>query len=504
MLLIIIDGWTPRLLGPALERGELPVLGELASRGVLALDALSIFPSITPAATASIMTGEYPAAHGIAGMSWWNASTDEVSYFGDDVRTVLRRGAGDFVRDFLLRLNGDRLQAPTIFQLVERNGRRAACFNHLIFRGDVAHEVSPPWLLQWLPGVNEQLTIQGPSTLCLGDLVSTSPRRALDAPGGVFNRFGLDDAGTEAFLRDVPSASALPDFSVAYFADYDFDSHNDGPQEAMATLKRLDRRLGAIFDHWGGLDQVLDDTAIVMTADHGHSVIGGNGEAALDLDPLLSGYRRGNPATGWRDGDELLVCPNMRSAEVFHRFDGDGRVRQLAADMLRDDRVDQVTWRDALEDGRDRFHVMTADRGSLSFQQAASGAPAVVDEYGGSWKLSGDAKALDLAVDGDSVRFGIYPNALERIANGIAYPNLGRLWVTARPGYEFAMAGQSVHTGAGSHGTLHDHDSRVPLLIAGGSNARPFTGTPRIVDVVPICAEMLKISFHWAPGDPRR
>jgi arylsulfatase A-like enzyme len=319
----------------------------------------------------------------------------------------------------------------------------------------------------------------------------------------MLNRFGLDDAGTEAFLRAVPSAAALPDLSVAYFADYDFDSHSDGPREALATLTRLDQRLGAVFDHWGGLDRVLDETAVVMTADHGHSVVGGDGEAAIDLDPLLSGYRRGNPATGWREGDELLVCPNMRSTEVFHHFDDDQRVRQLAAAMLRDERVDQVTWRQAYDDGRDRFHVMTADRGSCTFRQAAQDGPAVVDEYGGRWELSGDEQALDLVVEGGRVRFGIYPNALERIANGIANPNLGRLWVTARPGYEFAMAGQSVHKGAGSHGTLHEHDSRVPLLIAGAAKARPFSGTPRIVDVVPLCAGMLGIPFRWAPGDGR-
>jgi predicted AlkP superfamily pyrophosphatase or phosphodiesterase len=103
VLLIVVDGCTSRELGSALDRGELPLLAELAERGVLDLECLSIFPSITPAATASIVTGRYPSAHGIAGMSWLNPTTQRISYFSDDVWTVLARGAGDFLEGFLLR-----------------------------------------------------------------------------------------------------------------------------------------------------------------------------------------------------------------------------------------------------------------------------------------------------------------------------------------------------------------------------------------------------------------
>ena len=79
VLLIVIDGCTPTVLGPAIERGDLPLFAELTAGGRLALDCVSIFPSITPAATASIVTGQYPAGHGISGMSWWNPNTGEVS-----------------------------------------------------------------------------------------------------------------------------------------------------------------------------------------------------------------------------------------------------------------------------------------------------------------------------------------------------------------------------------------------------------------------------------------
>src|SRR5690606_9286290 len=103
---------------------------------------VSIFPSITPAATASLVTGHYPARHGIVGMSWWSEASGEIAYFGDDVWTIAKQGFGDFLCGFLLKLNGERIQAPTMFQLVERQGQRSASFNYLIFKGDVAHEIS--------------------------------------------------------------------------------------------------------------------------------------------------------------------------------------------------------------------------------------------------------------------------------------------------------------------------------------------------------------------------
>lgn len=503
VLLLVVDGCTSRILGPALDDGRLPTLAELARRGTLDLNCLSIFPSITPAATASIVTGHYPARHGIAGMSWWNPASRSVSYLGDDVRTILQRGIGDFLSGFLNHLNGDRLQAPTFFQIVERHQRRAACFNHLIFRGDVAHEVSPPLLLRLPPSVSSRITVYGPSWLCLGDFVSHTGPHDLSASGGMFNRYGMDDQGTEQFLKDLPDASALPDFTVAYFADYDFDSHENGPVASLETLERLDGRLAGIFEHWGGLDRVLADTCVMLTADHSHSDVAGDDSAAIVLDDVLGGYQLADPAVGWQDNDDLLVCPNMRAAEVFLRADSAETVPGLCATLLEEPRVDHVLWRTA-GDGADEFHVATRDRGALRFRRAPTArSGSMGDEYGGCWEASGDLSALDAHVEDGRVRYGDYPNALERIANGIDHPRGGRLWVTARPGHEFNAPGQSVHHAAGSHGTLHALDSVVPLLITGQPADAVPTATSRIVDVVPWCARLLGIPFEFQPGDSR-
>ena len=43
-----------------------------------------------------------------------------VAYYGDDFWVIAKKGFGAFIRDCLVRLNGDRLKVPTLFELIER------------------------------------------------------------------------------------------------------------------------------------------------------------------------------------------------------------------------------------------------------------------------------------------------------------------------------------------------------------------------------------------------
>src|ERR671912_335872 len=147
VLLIVVDAATPHVVCPAVRTRRLPVLHQLAEAGTMHERSASIFPSITPAATTTIATGAYPAEHGIAGASWFDEQRQEVAYYGDDFWVIAREGFGAFIEDFLLRLNGDRLRAPTMFQMMERAGRHAASLNYLVFKGDRLHDVRVPGVI---------------------------------------------------------------------------------------------------------------------------------------------------------------------------------------------------------------------------------------------------------------------------------------------------------------------------------------------------------------------
>ncbi|MGE0444797.1 MAG: alkaline phosphatase family protein [Vicinamibacterales bacterium] len=273
VLLVVIDAASPRVVCPAVQTGRLPNLKRLADAGDMHQASTTIFPSITPAATTSIITGVYPAQHGIAGAAWYDQARGEIAYYGDDFWVIAREGFGEFLRDFLVRLNGDRLTSPTLFETVEQAGRKAACLNYLVHRGLHTHEVHVPWLLSMLPGVPFTESVLGPTTLSLGNFVTgRTPRRHkhLHEKAGVLHRFGMDDEATATLLCELVEAGGMPDFTVAYFADNDFKSHAAGPHAALPSVERVDQALGAMFDADGGFDAFMRDTCVIVTSDHGH------------------------------------------------------------------------------------------------------------------------------------------------------------------------------------------------------------------------------------------
>lgn len=492
VLLIVIDAATPHVVCPAVATGRLPTLQQLARAGRMHEASVSIFPSITPAATSSIITGCYPAQHGIAGASWYDEASEEVAYYGDDFWVIAREGFGPFVRDFLLRLNGDRLKAPTLFQSAERAGLKATCLNYLVFKGDHRHEVDVPAWLSMLPGVSPREVVQGPSVLALGDFVVTpSPRgRSLSGRSGILHRFGMDDSATGKLLAEL-AEEGFPDFTVAYFADNDFKSHDVGPFEALPVIGEVDRMLGAAFDAGGGLARVLEDVCVIVTSDHGHcDVLADQDAAVIRLDQLLGTWRQARLGKPWQDDDELMICPNMRAAQLYVHAPTPAAVEAIAAAMLADPRVDQVLWRASLTGGDADAYTAVSDRGRLEFRRAGEG-PGARDAFGTRWAYTGDRAVLGLDEQDGELESYEYPNPFERIAGVLDLEKSGEMWVTARPGCEFELPGGSAHAGGASHGALHRLDSLSPVIIAGPPGRPHLPRDMRLVDIAGLCRRAL-------------
>lgn len=449
--------------------------------------SVSIFPSITPAATAAIITGAYPAENGIVGAAWFDKSAGQVAYYGDDMWVAAREGFGTFLRDFLVRLNGDRLRVPTLFERVEASGRRAACFNYLVYRGREEHRVDIPWLLSVLPGAPLTEVVRGPSTLYLGDFVTDGRERPrIRAPYGPLHRFGMDDAATAAFLCEAAAAGALPEFTVAYFADNDYRSHEVGPHAALPVLDKVDAALGEVFEAAGGLDRFLSTTAVIVTSDHGHCEIGDDEEkAAIRLNDVLSEFPQATLGQPWRERDEILICPNMRAAQIYLRHPA--RLPCVVRAARADPRIDQVIWR-GIGHGETRPYHVETPRGALTFRRGAGSGTGVRDAHGNAWTVEGECAALDLAVTDGCVESTDYPNALERIAGALDADDSGEVWVTATPGCEFAAQGGKPHIGGASHGALHALDSLSPVIATGPVR---LPRSMRSVDLASICLDLM-------------
>jgi hypothetical protein len=504
VLLVVIDAASPRVVCPAIQTARLPNLEQVADAGSMHQGVVTIFPSITPAATASIATGAYPAEHGIAGASWYDETRNEVAYYGDDLWVIAKQGFGAFLRDFLVRLNGDRLTAPTLFEMVERSGRRAACVNYLVYRGRVPHEVNVPWLMALLPGVPVTETVYGPSLLCLGDFITTcTPRGKVEDAGGLLHRFGMDDASSAAMLCELAADDALGDFTLAYFADNDYRSHEVGPHAALPVIERVDEALGKMFDAAGGFERFIRDTCVIVTSDHGHcEVLANADEAVIRLDAVLGEFRQADIGRAWGEADEILICPNMRAAQVYVRGSSGALVDRMTRAALADPRVDLALWHQRLTPGAGEAYVVDTRRGRLEFWRGADGPSSARDAFGTEWSWCGEREALRLEVDGGRVDSTEYPNAFERIAGALDAANSGELWLTARPGCEFEVPGGTAHVGGASHGALHALDS-LSIAVVGGASAPRLPRVMRSVDVAPLCMELLGLPMRYRVGDPR-
>lgn len=505
VLLLVIDALASRVVEPAMAEGRLPHLRSLAERGYCNWNSTAIFPSITPAATAALIAGGYPAETGIAGAYFYDRREDHLHYYGDDTWAIMREGFARYFEDFLVRLNRDQLRLDTAYQVVERAGLSAASLNYLWFRGDTAHRAKIPWILRLWPGVSFSKTVYGPKNLSLGDLVSTRLKATggrLSGTGGLLHRFGFTDEATAEALVLLIREGELPAFTTAYFPDNDFVSHDAGPQEALHTVEGVDAALGQVLDALGGLDRALESLAVLVTGDHAQSDLPLDaGETGIRLDKVLRDYTIVPAGREWRDGDELMICPNMRAAQVYLRPDYWLRREEIVARLLDDPRIDQVIWRQAADAaGPRRFRVATGRQAPLDFWPATSGEDSARDEYGGQWSWRGDLGAVDgRTTDSGQIEFGEYPNAFERIAMAFDDEISGDLWVTSCPGYEFRLKETGVHR-RGSHGSLHALDSLSPLIAAGVPRACWPQQTPRSIDVAPLCLSILGLSSFRAVG----
>lgn len=491
VLLIVIDACASRVLSRGIHQGKFPHMAALVQAGLFSPECTTVFPSITPAATSAIITGCPPCEHGILGASWYDTETEEIVYYGSDFWVILNRGIGDFVEDFLVKLNHQRLKAETLFETVERAGLQAASLNYLIYRGDTSHTASMPLGLGLLPGVPDARQIRGPSILSLGDLVAPqleSTGEPLETNGGILHKFGFEDDCTADLLLQLVRKDRLPDFTLAYFPDNDLSSHQLGPDKAITTLQHADARLGELIEAYGGLDSMLAELCLIITGDHAQTdILADEAEAAIPLDELLADFSAVRVGQPWTEENQLMICPDLRTAEIYFSQPKPDLQERVIVQLLTEERIDQVIW---LGDGI--YHVASPLYNRLQFWPGADGPNRAVDRYGRSWSWQGDLRTVGGQVSPQGIiTFPNYPDAFRRIVGGLNCENSGAIWLTARLGYEFGLPNITIHTGGGSHGTLHKLDSTVPLLIAGAEVQLP--AYPSILDVKPICLQLLEI-----------
>jgi predicted AlkP superfamily pyrophosphatase or phosphodiesterase len=244
LILISLDGWR----WDYDKKAPTPNLQRLIARGVRAEGLVPTFPSKTFPNHYSVVTGLYPAHHGIVANTIYDPQTELRFSLSD------RASVGD------ARWWG----GEPIWNTVQRQGKRAAT-------------------LFW-PGSEAPIGGMRPAYWKLYD-------------GKLANDARVDQV--LAWL-DLP-AGERPVFITCYFSDTDTAGHDDGPDSPALreAVVRLDAILGRLLDglQARGLDERVN---VVVTSDHGMAATSPDRAIVIDdyVDAATSDIIDVNPTVG--------------------------------------------------------------------------------------------------------------------------------------------------------------------------------------------------------------
>jgi hypothetical protein len=425
LILVVIDGLTPDVFEAAAESRSAPTLAGLAEAGTYAR-ATSTFPSLTPVCLASLATGGAPDVHHIPHLVWYHRGEKRVVEYGSSFGAMIAVGARRSVKDAIVEMNAEHLarEAVTVYEALEDDGLVAAAVNVPCYRGRTRHVPTVPGVVR---------AVNGPRRFFYYSLFESDVTGAPLAVGG--RAKGSIDAYAAAVGRWLVTRDGF-DFLFFYLPDYDFASHALGPTGADEALARSDRAVGALVEAAGGLEAFLERYNVVLCSDHGQTQV----EQMFRLESALSDFRLFRP-NGRRDDAELAVTASNRAGMVYLLPAAQVESRAVAERLSEEAALDVVIFREG--------------GGTIALRE------------GGELRLG----------PGDEGWRG-------RARHALANPNAGDILVSAAAGVELTDLGGRHHVGGGSHGSLLDGDSLVPMLVVGDA-APPAS----ILGVAPLILE---------------
>ncbi|WP_240986150.1 alkaline phosphatase family protein [Acididesulfobacillus acetoxydans] len=479
LILFVIDSLHPVILGRTLSEGNAPALRFLARNGEYFQKVVSCFPTMTPVAMSSIITGRPPDQHEVPGFIWYNEKISQIVDYGATWQSLLKLGPDRVIRNLLKRLNEEHLspEISTLYEKLEEKGLTTGNINFFIHRGVQEYITRIPLLMSLATGFRlYKEKVCGPKVLTLGSL--THPvlgKRPFFPHNGIFHRFGFNDIYSGRMASQIIEAGQQPDFLMVYFPDNDKHSHQKGPWRTGASIERADRQVAAVLNALGPWEKALEENVIIVTGDHAQTTVGLGNEYLIDLDRALRPFKRLKATEKEEDKTkEIAICPNERMAFIYILGQRKRVLPQLLEILARDPRNAQIAWKTRHK----QYAVLQG--GTEKRLHFYPGGP-YRDVYGQTWGFEGKLEVVDAQLGPDGVlTFGQYPDAFSRLSSSLEARKGSRIVLSARSGYEYFAEGGPIHPGGGSHGSLEQEDSIVPMIIAGTGQTLE---NPRITDL---------------------
>jgi len=488
ILLFLIDSMMPHVLEQCLKEKKAPALQFFMERGDYVPDCVTVFPTMTASVDCSLITGHYPDRHGIPGLVWYDHQERQMVNYINGAKPIYRIGIDRCACNVLFDLNERHLnkEITTIHEDLEDRGFTSGSLNVIAHRGRKKHPVRLPFLVDAITGFRLRGEVSGPGILSLGTLVQPDMFRSIpwNLSHTLLSSYGINDAFGIDVLIEVIRSGRQPDFTLIYMPDNDHKLHVS-PRNAIEHLAEVDRQLARVLDSFESWEQALEKNIFLFISDHGQTAVGDGEEYNIPLEKLLKRFRLHRLGNDVSDNDEIVICNNERMTylyplkqEIFS---------QVVEAVAVDGRIDLIAWKEA--------GGVAVRRGGTRQELRFWRGGEEQDVYGAGWRLKGDRGVLDLRKEGGTLHYGVYPDGLARLYGALYSQNTQMIVLTAAPGYEFLSECSPTHLGGGSHGSLHLHDSIIPLLVVGA--AHRFPRPARLVDVKNFVMQEM---FHHAPA----
>jgi hypothetical protein len=479
LVLCVIDAMAPEMLERAVAAGVVPVLATLIERGRYVRDCVAAFPSVTPVCAASIVTGLAQDEHRIPGMNWYLREERRYVEYGSSFRSAQRFGIGRQLTDTVYNMNRAHLssETPTVFETLDDADVRTAGTTYLMYRGRHRHEPQRDTALTRVASTLMRHSVMGPRELFYADIFAsrrTGCRSGLGMPGVRDRHSGC--VSSYMVERD------LFDFLLLSLPDNDWHSHKRGPDAQLQSLAQADLQLARVCEAAGGIDEFLQEHAVIAMADHSQAPV----TDTIALQDELAGLGVLAPSRSAESEDaHIAVCPSQRAAMVYalHELERDAMRASVVDRCLAIEGVEHVVWlaRDA-HDRPSEGVIASRPHGELRFAPGGQ----LVDPRGARWSIDGPLAVIDGGVQDGKLSTPAFPDVLSRVWAALTCPSSGEVLLSAAPGYEFLDWGRQAHVGGGSHGSLHASDSLGALVACGVELPAGELGQWAIRDIAPI------------------
>jgi hypothetical protein len=257
VIVFALDGVGDGELRQAITAGAMPRVGALLGReteprlfehGWAAPGVLSILPSTTFAAWASVFTGQPAARTGVPGNEWF--AREEMRFYAPAPVTVTQHEHA--LEVFSDQLMGRVLRAPTVY---ERAGVRSYVSLQAYHRGA------------------DLLTVPMPSSY--GRMMTRAATGVVDDETvGQEMYEELDDEAVESLVESI-GRHGVADLQVVYFPGVDLYTHvaeHPIPDQLRYLRNVIDPAVGKVLDAYRKAG-ALDGAWVMFVADHGHTPV---------------------------------------------------------------------------------------------------------------------------------------------------------------------------------------------------------------------------------------